>query len=56
MYSDETEEWRRIGAIGKAQNIIDLTNDLKFEKVLDIGVGDGNVLNIQENYCVELKE
>lgn len=44
QYSDATEEWRRIGAAGKAENIISLTEGLNFTRVIDIGAGDGNVL------------
>lgn len=56
MYSDDTEEWRRIGAISKAQNIIDVTKDLNPEKTVDIGAGDGNVLLAlsERNFCADL--
>lgn len=55
QYSDNTEEWRKIGAIGKVQNIIDLTKDLEVNKIIDIGAGDGNVLSLlsENNYCSE---
>lgn len=46
LYSDNTEEWREIGAIGKVQNIIDLTKGLKFDTVVEIGAGDGNILSL----------
>ena len=53
LYSDSTEEWRRIGAIGKVENIIDLTRGLSFNKVIDIGAGDGNILSLlsSEKFC-----
>jgi len=56
QYSDNTEEWRKIGAIGKVQNIIDLTKGLKFNKMIDIGAGDGNILSLlsEKNYCSDL--
>jgi len=56
QYSDNTEEWRKIGAVGKVQNIIDLTKDLKINNIIDIGAGDGNVLSLlsENNYCSEL--
>lgn len=56
MYSDDTEEWRRIGAISKVQNIIDVTKDLKPEKIVDIGAGDGNLLLAlsERNFCADL--
>ena len=45
-YSDKSEEWRRIGAVGKVQNIIDITKGLHFDTLIDIGAGDGNVLSL----------
>ena len=44
QYSDCTEEWRKIGAVGKAANIMKLTNGQSFASVLEVGAGDGNVL------------
>ena len=46
LYSDASEEWRRIGAIGKVQNIVDITRGFHFESLIDIGAGDGNVLSL----------
>lgn len=46
QYSDNSEEWRRIGAIGKANNIIDLAQGLKLSNVIEVGAGDGNILSI----------
>lgn len=37
-------EWRRLGAEGKAGNVIGLCADQAFGKVLEIGAGDGSVL------------
>jgi ubiquinone/menaquinone biosynthesis C-methylase UbiE len=56
QYSDETEEWRRIGAIGKAQNIIDITKGTKINNIVDIGAGDGNILSFlsERNFCSDL--
>jgi ubiquinone/menaquinone biosynthesis C-methylase UbiE len=53
QYSDKTEEWRRIGAKGKAQNIIDLTNGIKLKNVIEVGAGDGNILSVlsEKNFC-----
>lgn len=45
-YSDATEEWRKIGATGKVQNITDLIKDLKFNSIVDVGAGDGNILSL----------
>ena len=44
LYSDKSEEWRRIGAVGKAKNIIKLAESFSFKKVVEIGAGDGNLL------------
>jgi ubiquinone/menaquinone biosynthesis C-methylase UbiE len=56
LYSDKTEEWRRIGAMGKVRNILDLTKGLRFDTVVDIGAGDGNVLSLlaEKRFCSKL--
>ena len=56
QYSDNTEEWRRIGAIGKAQNIIDLTKGSEINNLIDVGAGDGNILSFlsEKNFCSDL--
>ena len=42
---DETlSEWRRLGAIDKTQNIVELCNDLPHDKIVEVGCGDGAVL------------
>ncbi|HAN78344.1 MAG TPA: SAM-dependent methyltransferase [Bacteroidales bacterium] len=55
-YSDQTEVWRRLGAIDKAQNIMELAKGLNFETLIDIGAGDGNILQIlsENNFCNKL--
>ena len=45
-YSDKTEEWRKLGATGKAENIINVAEEFSFNKVLDVGAGDGNILSL----------
>jgi SAM-dependent methyltransferase len=42
--SAELAEWRRLGAIDKAQNIVDLCKGLSVATVLDIGCGDGSII------------
>src|SRR6266480_562600 len=37
-------EWRRLGAIDKAQNIMELCASLAHDRILEIGCGDGAVL------------
>ena len=56
LYSDKTEEWRKTGAIGKVQNIIDLTKDFQFKNIIEVGAGDGNILSLlsEKNYCNNL--
>lgn len=53
QYSDRTEEWRRIGAKGKAENIIEITANENFSSVVEIGAGDGNILLelSKKNFC-----
>lgn len=47
QYSDTaTTAWRDLGARGKALNIIELCADLKVNHFLDVGSGDGAVLQI----------
>jgi ubiquinone/menaquinone biosynthesis C-methylase UbiE len=45
-YGDEKlAQWRRLGAIDKADNIIELSRGLEVGSVLDIGCGDGAVIS-----------
>jgi SAM-dependent methyltransferase len=41
---DDLAEWRRLGAIDKAQNIVELCAAFPHEQVLEVGCGDGAVL------------
>jgi ubiquinone/menaquinone biosynthesis C-methylase UbiE len=43
-YSSGASEWRRLGAIGKADNIVELCAHLTPDRVLEIGAGDGSIL------------
>lgn len=43
-YSEGESEWRRIGAIDKAQNIVDMCRDCDHRSVLEIGAGEGSLL------------
>jgi ubiquinone/menaquinone biosynthesis C-methylase UbiE len=40
----EISEWRRIGAVDKANNIVALCSHLEHNVVLEIGAGDGSLL------------
>jgi SAM-dependent methyltransferase len=43
-YAAGPNEWRRRGAVGKADNVVALCRDLSCGKVLEIGAGEGSVL------------
>ncbi|MFO1490961.1 MAG: class I SAM-dependent methyltransferase [Kiritimatiellia bacterium] len=43
-YYDGASEWRRLGAVGKADNIVRVCAGRPVESVLDIGCGDGAVI------------
>jgi len=46
QYSEKgLSEWRTLGAKYKALNIVELAKDLKLEKVLEVGAGDGSILD-----------
>ncbi len=45
-FYDGTSEWREIGAIGKAHNVLNLGAGMKVDTVLDIGAGEGAVLEL----------
>ncbi len=47
QYNSGEGEWRMIGAIKKAENIFDITKNLGlFEKVVEVGAGEGSLLKI----------
>jgi SAM-dependent methyltransferase len=43
-YTDGPTEWRRLGAIDKAGNIVALCAGIQVKSVVEIGAGDGSVL------------
>jgi ubiquinone/menaquinone biosynthesis C-methylase UbiE len=43
-YEDGDSEWRRLGALGKAQNIQSLCCDIPQNTVVEIGAGEGSIL------------
>jgi ubiquinone/menaquinone biosynthesis C-methylase UbiE len=43
-YQDGQSEWRRLGALGKADNIVSLCNRLPQNSVIEIGAGEGAIL------------
>jgi SAM-dependent methyltransferase len=44
-YSDGQSEWRRLGALDKAANIVALCGDIPASSILEIGAGDGAILS-----------
>lgn len=44
FYQNHNEQWRLLGARYKAQNIAELCRDHQFQKVLEVGAGDGSIL------------
>lgn len=46
-YSEGSEEqWRTIGAVDKANNILDLCSQIEPSSVIDVGSGEGSVLEV----------
>ena len=43
-YEGGNYEWRRLGALGKAENIVSLCKSLPHNYILEIGAGDGAIL------------
>jgi ubiquinone/menaquinone biosynthesis C-methylase UbiE len=43
-YADEDAEWRRLGALDKADNIVRLCGSVPHQSVLEIGAGEGSIL------------
>ena len=56
FYQNHNEHWRLLGAKYKAQNIIDVCKGHRFNKVLEVGAGDGSILKFLDewNFCGEL--
>ena len=43
-YDDGATEWRRLGVLDKSRNIVRLCGSTNFGSVVEIGVGDGAIL------------
>jgi SAM-dependent methyltransferase len=43
-YESGDSEWRRLGAVDKASNILTLCHDLPHASILEIGAGEGSIL------------
>lgn len=62
-YVGSDSEWRLLSAKAKAQNIIDVCKNISFNKVLEVGAGDGSILQYldqwnfsKEMYAIEIAE
>ena len=45
FYTKHDEAWRMLGAKFKAQHIVEVSEGRIFKKVLEVGAGDGSILN-----------
>ncbi|MGD0497271.1 MAG: class I SAM-dependent methyltransferase [Bryobacteraceae bacterium] len=39
------DEWRQLGAISKARNILEMCSEIPHQRILEIGAGEGAILN-----------
>lgn len=60
-YKETDSEWRLLGAINKAHNILTLCKELSINSVIEIGAGEGSILKrlsdldfAQELYALEI--
>ena len=56
QYDSNSVEWRNMGAKYKALNIIELAKCIQFKNVLEVGAGEGSILNwlSKWNFCDDL--
>lgn len=56
FYVDLDDQWRMLSAKYKAQNILDVCQGRQFRKVLEVGAGDGSILDhlSRHNFSEEL--
>lgn len=56
QYDASMIEWRRTAAKHKANHIIELTKDIQFKNVLEVGSGEGSILEwlSELNFCANL--
>jgi ubiquinone/menaquinone biosynthesis C-methylase UbiE len=55
FYKEHDEAWRMLGAKYKAQHILDVCQGRSFNKVLEVGAGDGSILKLlsAQNFAPE---
>lgn len=63
QYTHLDQQWRQTGAIQKTANIIDICKNRKFKKVLEVGAGDGSIIELlnrkhfaEELYAADISE
>lgn len=63
QYDQSLVEWRNTGAKFKAKNIVELAKGIPFRNMLEVGAGEGSILNwlsqwdfCSEMSCVEISE
>ncbi|WP_421945814.1 class I SAM-dependent methyltransferase [Pedobacter sp.] len=56
FYINSDVAWRMLGAKYKAKNIVDVCSEIKPQKVLEVGAGDGSILHFlnEWNFAPEL--
>ena len=56
QYDEKSVKWRSTGARYKALNIVELSKSIQFKNVLEVGAGEGSILNwlSQWNFCPDL--
>ncbi|GAA4333949.1 hypothetical protein GCM10023149_41010 [Mucilaginibacter gynuensis] len=55
FYKEHDDQWRMLGAKYKAEHIVDVSKGQTFEKVLEVGAGDGSILKFlsDKNFAPE---
>ncbi|WAC13241.1 class I SAM-dependent methyltransferase [Dyadobacter pollutisoli] len=63
QYDESSVAWRNTGAKYKALNIVELTKNISFKNVLEVGAGEGSILSWLSQWdfcpdmnCVEISE
>jgi ubiquinone/menaquinone biosynthesis C-methylase UbiE len=56
QYDESSVHWRNTGAKFKALNIVELAKNITFKNVLEVGAGEGSILNwlSQWDFCKDL--
>jgi ubiquinone/menaquinone biosynthesis C-methylase UbiE len=63
FYKSSDEAWRMLGASAKARNIMEVCNNIKPHRILEVGAGDGSILHFldkanfgSEIYALEIAD